>query len=348
MEPLGSASDKSEFLAGVEARLTSLMGAPISETTDSHDSLMEAARHLCVGGGGKRARPVLVSLFADVLGLPDVEVISIAVAAELIHSASLLHDDVIDAGMYRRGKPTANAMWGNIVAVMSGDLVLTLALQELSDLNFATTKDAISTVAQMTRGSILEVEGRGNVALPLSAARNIGEWKTGSLFAFCGSAVGRLAKNEEAGNHFAQFGRRLGVAFQIADDVRDLMPPTHGKPRFADIYSGTPSVPLLLAAGMDEGFRKRIKEAWSFGVMRPELVNELGMMVLRTGAVEQSLTLMQQEIEDAIKALGDFARLKGGDALVESVRNLAQGIHMEASNERLPVDNRPVPVTAAG
>ena len=95
------------------------------------DTLLLAARHLCLKAG-KRARPMLMKIFGDTLGVPEVKLIDPAVAAELIHAASLLHDDVVDNGMFRRGKPTVNARWGNIVAVMSGDLLLSGALLRLS------------------------------------------------------------------------------------------------------------------------------------------------------------------------------------------------------------------------
>ena len=92
------------------------------------DTLLNAGRHLCIGSGGKRVRPTMVRLFGLAAGAPEVGLLNVAVAAEMVHSASLLHDDVVDAGMYRRGRPTVNALWGNIVAVMGGDLLLTLAL----------------------------------------------------------------------------------------------------------------------------------------------------------------------------------------------------------------------------
>src|SRR5512144_1649282 len=114
-----------DFLSEVEQAMDEALQTSVGDT------LMDAARHLCMGGGGKRARPMLVRLFGDAVGAPDEHLVDVAVAAELIHSASLLHDDVVDAGMFRRGRPTANARWGNVVAVMSGDLLLSGALLRL-------------------------------------------------------------------------------------------------------------------------------------------------------------------------------------------------------------------------
>ncbi|HME91122.1 MAG TPA: polyprenyl synthetase family protein, partial [Myxococcaceae bacterium] len=107
--------DLGAFLADVEQTLHLALAdetGPVSAT----DTLMGAARHLCLGGGGKRARPMMVRLFGEACSAPGEHLVPVAVGAELIHSASLLHDDVVDAGMFRRGRPTVNARWGNIVA----------------------------------------------------------------------------------------------------------------------------------------------------------------------------------------------------------------------------------------
>src|SRR5438045_1371625 len=106
--------ERADFLVGVERELDRSL-------PERGDTLLSAARHLCIGGGGKRARPMLVQIFGELAGVgDDAALLDMAVAAELIHSASLLHDDVVDGGMQRRGRATVNARWGNTVAVMSG------------------------------------------------------------------------------------------------------------------------------------------------------------------------------------------------------------------------------------
>src|SRR3954471_23342146 len=112
-------SGLADFLAQVE---TALEGSLKESSGDAFGSglLMEPSRHLGLGGGGKRARPMLVRLFGEAVGVPEEPLVKMGVASELIHSASLLHDDVVDAGMFRRGRPTVNARYGNVVAVMAG------------------------------------------------------------------------------------------------------------------------------------------------------------------------------------------------------------------------------------
>ncbi|HZW90594.1 MAG TPA: polyprenyl synthetase family protein [Myxococcaceae bacterium] len=321
MNQMETTPEAARFLEAAEARLVSVLSHGSGEVAQS-DTLLNAGRHLCVGSGGKRVRPTMVHLFGLAAGAPETGLLNVAVAAELVHSASLLHDDVVDAGMYRRGRPTVNALWGNVVAVMGGDLLLTLALDELAPLDREITFAAVRTVAEMTRATIGEVEARGDLSLPVERFRGIMEGKTGALFGFCGASAGRLAGRDEAARRFETFGRHLGVAFQIADDLKDLNGGDPGKPVFADFKSRTPSLPILLAAQMDEPLRRRIKDLWAFGSMADERVRELGTAVLATDAPRAALTLMDREIEAALDALGPLRDSPGANELTDWARRL--------------------------
>ncbi len=326
MNRMQLALELGEFLGHVEQTLGDALAEPSPDGPLDGETLLGAARHLCIGAGGKRVRPLMVRLFADACGSPPEHLVDVAVAAELIHSASLLHDDVVDGGMFRRGRPTVNARWGNIVAVMTGDMLLTIALAKLSAIDGHLTQEAIATVAEMTRAAIAEVEARGEVALPVERLRAIAEGKTGSLFAWCGISAALLAKDSNARSRFAVFGRRLGVAFQIADDVRDLTGTEQGKPQHADLQSRTPSLPVLLAAAKDDELHRRIRESWAFAAMTPDRARELGTAVLCSGAVEMAVDRMNAEIEAAIDALGPYAASKSGAELVSWAKRLATGV----------------------
>jgi heptaprenyl diphosphate synthase len=320
------ARELSDFLVVVEQRLNAALVDGDAGPDVKGDTLMEAARHLCLGGGGKRARPMLVRLFGDAVGVPAERLVDVAVSAELIHSASLLHDDVVDAGMFRRGRPTVNARWGNIVAVMSGDLILSTTLLRLALLDPRLTQSALTVVSEMTRAAIAEVEARGVLDLPMSRLRYIAEGKTGSLFGWCGNAAATLANHTEAAQRFEGFGRHLGVAFQIADDIRDILGTDVGKPQYADLHSRTPSMPILLAMAKDDALRRKLRDAWAFSSISPERTKEIGDGILATGAVEQSLERMNSEIEAALDRLGPFANERGGQELVGWARKLSAGI----------------------
>lgn len=315
------------FLEQVEASLLAQLGGP---TPRESDTLIQAARHLCLNGG-KRARPMLVRIFGDTLGVASDRLVEAAVSAELIHAASLLHDDVVDNGMFRRGKPTVNARWGNIVAVMSGDLLLSGALLKLAGVDPRLTATALATVSEMTRAAIAEVQARGNLELTLDELKAIGEGKTGSLFGWCGVAAATVAGNADAAKRFDAFGRRIGVAFQMADDIRDITGTDEGKPQYADLQSRTPNLPVVLAMARDARLKKRIGEAWSWAALTPEKVRELGTGVLVTGALDEAIVMMNAEIDGAVAALGPYAEHESGANLVMWARTLARGIALKGA-----------------
>jgi octaprenyl-diphosphate synthase len=219
-----------------------------------------------------------------------------------------------------------NARWGNIVAVMGGDMLLTVALGRLEELDRRITTLAVSTVAEMARAAIAEVEARGDLSLPLEQLRQIAEGKTGALFGWCGAGAALAAGEPKAVDRFEAFGRRLGVAFQIADDVRDLTGTDKGKPQYADVQSRTPSLPILLAAAKDDSIKKRLKESWAFTAMTPDRVRELGSAVVGSGAVQLAIEKVDAEINAAIDVLGPYAAVPGGHQLVAWAKKLAEGL----------------------
>jgi heptaprenyl diphosphate synthase len=315
------------FLAQVETQITGQLGG---EQPNADDTLLLAARHLVLKAG-KRARPMLMKIFGDTLGVAEGKLIDPAVAAELIHAASLLHDDVVDNGMFRRGKPTVNTRWGNIVAVMSGDLLLSGALLKLSKFDPRIAQHALSVVSEMTRAAIDEVQARGNLDLTLEGLKAIGEGKTGSLFGFCGVAAAIVAGDEEAVRRFDQFGRRIGVAFQMADDIRDISGTDEGKPQYADLQSRTPNLPVILAVQRDPVLKKRIGDAWGWSALTQDKVKELGTAVLVTGALDDATVMMNREIDAAVEALGPYAQRDSGANLVMWARTLARGIALKGA-----------------
>lgn len=315
------------FLALVETEILGHLGG---ENPKPEDTLITAGRHLCLKAG-KRARPMLVKIFGDTLGVPEDRLIAPAVAAELIHNASLLHDDVVDNGMYRRGKATVNARWGNTVAVLSGDLLLSAALLKLAKFDSRIAQHGLAVVSEMTRAAIDEVQARGNLDLPLEGLRSVGSGKTGSLFGFCGVAAALVAGNEDAARRFDAFGRRIGIAFQMADDIRDISGTDEGKPQYADLQSRTPNLPILLAVQRDAKLKRKIRDAWSWSALTQDKVKELGTAVLVTGALDDATAIMNAEIDAAVEALGPYAERESSANLIMWARALAQGIALKGA-----------------
>ncbi len=328
MKGMNPAQAFGDFLVDVERSIVDELGG---ESVPESQTLMTAARHLCLGGGGKRARPLLVRIFGGTVGVAPEKLVEVAAAAELIHSASLLHDDVVDSGMYRRGRPTVNARWGNIVAVMSGDLLLSGALLRLAHVDPRLTASALAVISEMTKAAIAEVEARGNLALPLQQLRHIAEGKTGSLFGWCGVGAATMANDTAAAHCFDAFGRRLGIAFQMADDIRDVTGTDEGKPQYADIQSKTPSLPILLAVAREPGLKRRFQEAWGFPSVSSEKARELGTALLCTGALDEAIVHMETELNAAVEALGAYAHAPGGAQLVGWARTVARGLALKGA-----------------
>lgn len=266
-----------------------------------------AARHLCLAPGAKRARPRMVHLFgvavdADPDGLADV-----SVAAEFIHGASLMHDDVIDEGTIRRGRPTVNAQWDSLTAVLAGDMLLSEAIYGLRRWERPITEEALKLVADMSRAAMLEAHVRGKTDILPSQWRYIALGKTGAMFSWCGRSAAHLAGDEDALARFEVFGDRFGVAFQMADDLKDLLGGDIGKDRYADIRNANPSYPLSLAMQSSADVRAAFARAWAQPEpLSPEQIEGLGKLVIETGALSQTYRDLGEEIAAAVEALGPY------------------------------------------
>lgn len=289
--------DRSDFLARIERALpAALPGSQLLE---------RAARHLCCAPGAKRARPLLAFHVMQLVNRDSPHVslaatIDIATAIELMHSASLLHDDVIDDGKVRRGLPTVNALHGNITAVLSGDLALARALGMLAPYGLAVTEKAIRVVAEMTTAAFAEVEARRNVDLSLPAWRRIAEGKSGALFGASAALIGLLAGDPVLADKLDRMGRHLGIAFQIADDVADLSGDDMQSP-LSDLRDGNPSFPLLVAAAQSPQLAQRMREA------RPETLAQLSADIRESEAIDVAQQAIAHEIASARLAAGAAA-----------------------------------------
>ncbi len=229
----------------VEQRLVEL-AAGHGETLAQHAGATIAA-------GGKRLRPLLVFVAAGEPGERDGDRLErAAVAVELIHSASLVHDDVLDHAPLRRGAPTVVAAAGRPTAIATGDLLFSRAFAELAAAGQLEDVRALSAAASdLAVGELIQRADAWDVGVPLERYLRRCELKTGSLFeAAC--RLGALATSGPA-EALAAFGRRIGLAFQLLDDVLDVAGPAirTGKARGADLLDGTVTLPLIVARERD-------------------------------------------------------------------------------------------------
>lgn len=303
--PAADTRERRAFLGAVEQRLDVVvhvdphLGDPHTET------LIAAARHLVLAGG-KRARPWLTMLLGEVFAVPSSSLRDLAVCVELIHAASLLHDDVVDAGTRRRGRPTANALWGNLEAVLSGDLLLTLALEQLRPHPSPVHHAAVDTVAAMTRATLHEAAARGRVDLTLEQWIRIAEGKTGALFALCGRGVGLLADEPVGAERLAEAASALGLAFQVADDLDDLLGRGAGKDAFADLRNRNPNCAVAMAVESSAALGRDLEAAWADPTTDPAQFARLGQAVLDSGAAERAWALIGDRVTAAERGVAPW------------------------------------------
>jgi len=231
----------------VQAGLAAVEEGLLEATKSDVPFITDVARHL-LQAGGKRFRPLLVMLGAQ-FGDPYAPgVVPAAVVVELTHLATLYHDDVMDEADVRRGVPSANARWGNSVAVLTGDFLFSRASHILADLGPEAVRVQAESFERLVTGQILETIGPRDGRDPLDHYLEVIAGKTSSLMAVAGRFGAMMSGADESTVHIlAQYGERIGAAFQLADDVLDIASDSHesGKTPGTDLREGIPTLPVL-------------------------------------------------------------------------------------------------------
>jgi octaprenyl-diphosphate synthase len=201
-------------------------------------------------GGGKRIRPALLLLSAKLLGYQGNGAVKLASVVEIIHTATLVHDDIIDEAQLRRGRPAANTQWGNSICVLAGDWLYMQAFKiAVQERNFRILDVLVELTQQLVEGELLQMEKLGKL-ISLHEHLDLIYRKTACLFSVCmrvGSILGGANGTQE--ERLAQYGRDLGIAFQIVDDVLDLTASESvlGKPVASDLREGKATMAVIHA-----------------------------------------------------------------------------------------------------
>ncbi|MFI6119697.1 polyprenyl synthetase family protein [Streptomyces sp. NPDC051064] len=245
--PFGLSVRDQALEADVQAGLAAVEAGLLDATKSEVPFITEAAQHL-VSAGGKRFRPLLVML-ASQFGDPDAPgVVPSAVVVELTHLATLYHDDVMDEADVRRGVDSANTRWGNSVAVLTGDFLFARASHILADLGPEAVRIQAEAFERLVTGQILETAGPRDGRDPVDHYMDVLGGKTGSLVAVSGRFGALMSgADESVVDILTQYGERLGIAFQLADDVLDIASDSHesGKTPGTDLREGIPTLPVL-------------------------------------------------------------------------------------------------------
>jgi octaprenyl-diphosphate synthase len=279
--------------------------------------------HLSVGTG-KLIRPGLVLLAGECFGPVTEEHIRVAALVEMVHHATLLHDDVIDDGHLRRGAPTVNRLWGNESAVLLGDFVLSRVFRMASDLDAAVSKVIAQTAVRVCEGELRQVMQRSNWRLSEAQYIEIIADKSASFFGGCCRLGAMLSRAEEKHvEAMGRFGLAAGIAFQIADDLLDIVgdEARTGRTGRRDVAKDKLTLAVIhLLETQGEPERSRVRAMLESG---GESRRELADLLRQRGCLRYAKQRAEDHVAAAVQALADLPAGEARDALVATSRFMA-------------------------
>ena len=279
------------------------------DTVSGVEAITEIGEYLR-GGGGKRLRPALLLLAAKLFNYQGRGAIRLGAVVEIIHTATLVHDDIIDEAQTRRGRPAANTQWGNSMCVLAGDWLYMQAFKiAVQERNFRVLDVLIDLTQQMVEGELLQIEKLGK-CISLDEHFDLIYRKTACLFSACMRMGAILAgASEEQEKSVGEFGRNLGMAFQIVDDVLDLTASEEvlGKPVASDLREGKVTMAVVHALERCTPEERKLVET----VLRERAFisvhhQQILTMLQRYGSVEVAMARAQEYSEAARKSICSF------------------------------------------
>ena len=267
--------------------------------------VMSVSKHV-VEAGGKRMRPIMCLLAARACGLTNMpQAHRLAAVIEMLHTATLVHDDVVDESNLRRGRPTANATWNNQTAVLVGDFLIARAFDLLVDLNNMTLlKDFSTGTCEIAEGEVLQLQAQHQPDTTEEIYLNIIHGKTSRLFELATEGAAILAGEEQYREPLRRFAGHFGNAFQIIDDILDYTSDaeTLGKNIGDDLMEGKPTLPLISALAQTTGDdHEIIRHSIATGGL--ERLEKVIAIVHQSGSLEYCQKRAQQETDAALNAL---------------------------------------------
>ena len=279
----------------------------LEETIQADSLLLKRASLHTLQAGGKRIRPVFV-LLAGKFGRYDINIMkNVAVALELIHMASLVHDDVIDDADLRRGQPTVKAKWDNKTAMYTGDFIFALSLELMSEINKPLAHQILAnTILEVSVGEIQQIKDKYRFNQNLRDYLRRIKRKTALLIS-ASCQLGAITAGVEESTHkkLYRFGYYVGMAFQITDDILDFTSTEEelGKPAGSDLLQGNITAPALYAMENDL-IREKIEKVHVD--MEPAQIQELINLIKESGAIERSIALSDMYLDKALAVLEEL------------------------------------------
>ncbi|HQR50627.1 MAG TPA: octaprenyl diphosphate synthase [Methylophilaceae bacterium] len=310
-------------LASIQDRIAadmSAVDAVIRKRLHSEVALVSQVAEYIVNSGGKRLRPALVLLAAGIFGKVMPQHHELAAVVEFIHTATLLHDDVVDGSSMRRGKATANTLFGNAASVLVGDFVYSRAFQMMVSIENMRVMEVLADATNIiAEGEVLQLLNCHDADVTDEAYLKVIHYKTAKLFEAAtrlGAIISGASERDEAA--LAEYGMRLGTAFQLIDDVLDFSGDSSeiGKNLGDDLAEGKPTLPLLYA--MRHGHEQQqqvIRHAIEHGGLKDLAL--VMQAVHATGALDHVRKLAANEAESGCRAISHLPDSKYKQALVE-------------------------------
>jgi octaprenyl-diphosphate synthase len=282
----------------------------IVERLKSDVVLINQIGHYIVSSGGKRLRPLLVLLAAKACGYQGVAHRDMAAIIEFIHTATLLHDDVVDGSELRRNRDTANAVWGNEASVLVGDFLYSRAFEMMVDIGEMRVMDVLSHATnRIAEGEVLQLLNTNDPDTDEARYMEVIERKTATLFEAgtrLGAVLAQIPRDLE--DAVAGFGKHLGIAFQLVDDALDYDSDaeTIGKHIGDDLEEGKPTLPVIRAMQIgDDAQRARLRHAIQTGGRRH--IDEVVEAIVSSGAIEYTVQLAREHAVLAKESLSGLA-----------------------------------------
>ena len=293
-----------------------------SKAMSSKVALLNRITHYIVNRKGKQMRPMFVFLTAKLLGKTNERTFRAASVIELIHTATLVHDDVVDGSDKRRGFFSINALWKNKIAVLVGDYLLSKGLLLCIDNKDFDLLEIISiAVREMSEGELLQIEKARNLDINEEIYYEVIRKKTATLIASC-CALGACSVNASQNDikKMTYFGEKIGMVFQIKDDLFDYGQQRIGKPTGIDIRERKMTLPLIYAMKQASPLERRwLKRNFKKNNKNKKTIKEVIAFVKSKGGLEYSISKMHEFQQEAISILDSFPASESKDSLKKLV-----------------------------
>ena len=295
------------FISPIQAQLQLVEARLQSQADDRHPDLRAALGQI-LAAGGKRIRPTITLLVGNMLGAPENKLVTLGAAMELLHTATLVHDDLIDGSLLRRGMPTLNARWSPAATVLTGDFLFARAAKLAADTNYLPLMKLFAeTLAVIVNGELTQMfSARGVIDRENYAPRIYA--KTASLFEMASRSAAMISPaGETTIESMRKLGYETGMAFQIVDDILDFTgeQSTVGKPVGSDLLNGLVTLPAIYyaeACPEDEDVKSLADGGWG----NQDRMQRLVESIRSTDAVKKAMEEAKQHASRALQTLEDF------------------------------------------